>query len=149
MMNNVNILVIGVGSPFGADRFGWQVIEELETRGDLACDEIRLESSDRPGTLLLDYMQGVRKAILIDAITGGTPGNVRIIDKTQLIEQSSIHSAHQFGVAETISLGETLNLLPDEIILIGVETGNKPDQYLPSTNTLHKAVDLVLENTKQ
>ena len=118
------VVVIGIGSPFGADTLGWKVIEQLKSLLPSLADNILLKTCDRPGTLLLDYMKDVSRAILIDAIEGGTPGDVRVIDKHMLIQQRNLRSSHQLGVAETIALGEKLNLLPEELFLIGVETGS-------------------------
>lgn len=146
MTHPSSIAVIGIGSPFGADRLGWQVIEELKQQPLLANnDKVRLFACDRPGTLLLDYLSDVDQALLIDAIEGGTAGNVRIIDSDQLSEQYTLHSSHQLGVAETIALGSQLNLLPGQLQLIGVETGTDPEDFLLSGEMVENITAIVHE----
>jgi len=148
MNDSVNTIIIGIGSPFGADQLGWRIVEHLKTIPDLLDKNVRFETCDRPGTLLLDYMKGVNKAILIDAIEGGTPGNVRAIDKQQLLNQHSLHSSHQLGVAETITLGEKLDLLPQDFCMYGVETGSTSQQYQISMEVINKIANSVVEATK-
>lgn len=136
MTNATSVVVIGIGSPFGADTLGWQVIEQLKSQQPSLSDNIRLETCDRPGTLLLDYMKGVTKAILVDAVEGGRSGTITTINKDQMLQQDSMHSSHRLGVAETIALGEKLGLLPDVLVLMGVETGNIHENH----KTPHKII---------
>ncbi len=149
MNSVVNTIIIGIGSPYGADQLGWQVVDQLKTRqAVLSTRNIRLETCDRPGTLLLDYLKGVQKAILIDAIEGGTSGNVRTLNKQQLLHQYTVRSSHEFGVAETITLGEKLNLLPEELVLYGVETGDIAQQKQISMEVINSIANSVLEDAK-
>ena len=145
----VNTIIIGIGSPYGADQLGWQVVDQLKSQQVvLSKRNIRLETCDRPGTLLLDYLKGVHKAILIDAIEGGTSGNLLTLNKQQLLHQNTLHSSHQFGVAETIALGEQLNLLPEELVMYGVETGDSPPQKLISMEVINSIANSVIEATE-
>ena len=149
MTSAIETVVIGIGSPFGADQLGWQIIEQLKNDASLSSNHtIRLEACDRPGTLLLEYFKNVRKAILIDAIEGGTAGTIRTIDKEQLLQHNSLQSSHQLGVAETITLGDRLELLPDELLVIGVETGETKHAYQPPTGLMREILDLVTDKIK-
>lgn len=146
MTNAASVVVIGIGSPFGADTLGWQVVEQLKSQQSSLSNNIRLETCDRPGTLLLDYMKGVSKAILVDAIEGGTSGTITAINKDQLLQQDSMHSSHQLGVAETIALGEKLGLLPDELVLMGVETGNIQENHRTPPKLIREVTDKVISH---
>ena len=146
--STANTIIIGIGSPYGADQLGWQVVDQLKTRqAVLSKPNIRLETCDRPGTLLLDYMKGVQKAILIDAIEGGTSGNMRMVDKQELLDEATPHSSHQLGVAEAILLGEKLHLLPQEMVLLGVETGGLSQRYHLSMEVINRVADSVVQET--
>ena len=137
MTDIANTLVIGIGSPFGADQLGWQIIEQLEyRRSSLFNNDIQLEACDRPGTLLLEFFSKTDTAIVIDAIEGGLAGNIRIVDKAQLIETQALQSSHQLGVAETITLGAQLKLLPNKLVLIGIETGTAIKPYTLTSASL-------------
>ena len=64
------IRVIGLGSPFGDDRVGWRVIRLLNGRLPGPVDLVAL---DRPGSTLINWMQGVEHLVLIDAVRSGAP----------------------------------------------------------------------------
>ncbi len=75
---------------------------------------------------LLDLLQGVEAAIIVDAVAGdGFGGVVRELDLADLESFSSgSKSAHGWGVAETLRLGRMLipELQDTEMCLIGIET---------------------------
>lgn len=118
-----HLRIVGVGSPFGEDRAGWQAARFLEEqlahrypRLLLYCDVL-----DRPGAVLLDYLKpddGV--ILLLDAVVS-RPGVSAVATYTldDLSDEQGI-SSHGFGVAETLALGKTLGLLHPKIYLLGV-----------------------------
>ncbi len=75
---------------------------------------------------LLDLLQGVKAAIIVDAVAGdGFGGAVREIDLVELESFSpGSKSAHGWGVAETLRLGRMLmpGLQDTEMCVIGIET---------------------------
>jgi hydrogenase maturation protease len=149
MTYTATVVVIGIGSPFGADTLGWQVVEQLKSQQPSLNNNVRLETCDRPGTLLLDYMKGARKAILVDAIEGGTPGNVRSISKESLLQHATLKSSHQIGVAETLALGEKLCLIPHELLLMGIEVGNSSVSYHTDQQSIQKILLLISNEIEQ
>ena len=144
-----SVVVIGIGSPFGADTLGWQVVEQLKFQQPPLSNNIRLETCDRPGTLLLEYMKGAKAAILVDAVKGGIPGNVKLVSKKHLLQQSVLQSSHQLGVTETIALGEKLSLLPCELRLIGIEVGNTSTLYSPDHEAIKKIIWPILNEIEK
>jgi hydrogenase maturation protease len=146
------VTVVGVGSPQGADRFGWQVIEYLENEsrlGDLAPGRIRLVASDRPGMALLDLIADARLALLVDAIDGGEAGRVVRLDKQQLLVNFANLSSHSFGVAEALALGEAIDMLPPYITLYGVETGERPLTLTPPRQAIVTVARLIRQQIRQ
>jgi len=127
-MQHRNILILGVGSPFGADRLGWQAVEAL-ARLPLAAQfphlDIRFEQSDRPGSRLLALLGQADAALIIDAMRSGLPaGSVRRFSLDELSAESGLMSTHGFGVADALALGRTLGGLPGEIVVVGIEMGD-------------------------
>lgn len=121
--------LIGVGSPFGADRLAWLAVDHLSALQLPDCELIKL---DRPGSQLLNYFHDGSKVILIDAVAlDETPGGVSqlVLADLQLISAST--SSHGFGVAQTLSLGMQLGQIPLDFHLIGIHTG-KTLSELPS-----------------
>jgi hydrogenase maturation protease len=113
--------ILGVGSPFGADRLAWDAIDHLALLGLDGCELVKL---DRPGSKLLAYFGGVDNLILLDAVTlDNDPGSVSLLNTGQLQRLASGTSSHGFGVAQAIDLAEQLNQLPDRLRIVGIHTG--------------------------
>ncbi len=113
--------ILGVGSPFGADRLAWDAIDHLSGT-DLG--EVELVKLDRPGSGLLAYFNGVEQLILLDAVRFDTePGGVSLLDPGQLDGVPSATSSHGFGVAQALELGRRLGCLPTRLQLVGIHTG--------------------------
>ena len=59
-------VVIGIGSPLGADQAGWRVVEQLQQlqqhHSIRDLDSLQL---DRPGVALLQQMRGYQQVILV------------------------------------------------------------------------------------
>lgn len=140
------VTVVGVGSPHGADRYGWQVVDRLaeeigpESPGSAG---VRLVTSDRPGLALLDLIRDARTAIIVDAVAGGEQGRVVCLDKHQLLVECANLSTHAFGVAEALALGQVADVLPIDILLVGLETGEQPLAYTPPEEAIETAVAII------
>lgn len=126
--------VLGIGSPFGEDRLGWEAVEYLRRAPPrLPGWRIEFDTLDRPGPGLLDKMSAADAVILIDAVHGGArPGAVFRIDRKQLLQDGERLSSHALGVAEVLALGEKLGDLPPCLGLLGVEVGGPLAEHLPA-----------------
>jgi hydrogenase maturation protease len=115
------IRILGVGSPFGADRLAWQAIDHLAGLDLKGCELTKL---DRPGSQLLTYLQGVERVVIIDAVRlPDNPGSVITIDLETLHQLEYLTSSHGFGVAEAIALAGQLGQLPSKFHILGIQTG--------------------------
>lgn len=142
------VRIIGIGSPFGSDQFGWKLIDHLTRSAIVPQDsatEIELESVDRPGVGLLSCLDNIDSAILIDALLPSDDKQIKLntivrLDKQDLLKQDTTLSTHSIGVAEALNLGGKLDLLPDKLVLIGYYA--KPDEPV-TQQVLEQAADLV------
>lgn len=118
------IRIIGVGSPIGDDRIGWQAIDALAELGLAAtypAGLVTLKKLDRPGPGLLEHMRGADLAIIIDALVcAEEPGSVVALRPDEIARQEGLLSGHGLGVAETMALGQVLGDLPDRLLLLGI-----------------------------
>jgi hydrogenase maturation protease len=119
------ILVLGIGSPLGADTLGWVVIDRLE-EALKGCHEdsmrIELRKADRPGLALIEMLRPWPHAILVDAVVSGAPaGTLHHLAGDELPRSPARLSTHDAGVAEAIALGSAMNALPPVLELFGVE----------------------------
>jgi hydrogenase maturation protease len=121
------VRILGVGSPCGDDRIGWQAIDALESADitrDYPPDWVSLVRLDRPGARLLEAMAGAEAVILIDAMRSGEPpGTLRRLGMDQLEALASPLSSHGLGVAGALRLARSLGQLPARLVIIGVEIG--------------------------
>ena len=121
----MRVLVLGIGSPFGEDRVGWDAVDRLrEIMPAIENGEIEYQNLAHP-TQLLEMVKGYDGVIILDALMDAEPGSLRKISLDEL-KASERASSHQLGVAEALSLARALGDLPEwqEIIGIGIKTGN-------------------------
>jgi hydrogenase maturation protease len=116
-------LVIGIGNPLCCDDgLGVRAAQWL-AKQDLPPG-VQVEELGTPGWGLVNHFQGWQRVFLIDAVQMGTkPGTCRRLgaNETRLISENQSISLHEPGLADSLSLAQALNLLPEEIILFGVE----------------------------
>lgn len=114
------IKVLGIGSPFGDDRAGWEVVLRLQRH--CLRNDVAFEILDRPGLGLLEHFQGVDVLYLIDAVQPlHSPGMIHVLAVDEVLAQQAQFSTHGFGVAEALQLAKAMNGLPAEIHIYGIE----------------------------
>ena len=121
------VRIIGIGSPFGDDRIGWQAIDHLIEAGFAARfppDWVSFEKADRPGGLLISLIRDAELAVLVDAMrSGAVPGTLRRLCPDELVPECGLLSGHALGVADTLALAEVLGDLPRRVVIYGIEMG--------------------------
>jgi hydrogenase maturation protease len=150
------VRIIGIGSPFGDDRVGWDAVEALAASGLLKrypAGTVDACCCDRPGSLLA-LLRDVDVAIVIDAMRCGVSvGTVRKLAAHELAPPGGVVSSHGISVAENIALGRALSLLPPTLLLYGIEAlraapATEPDQEVRAAiPELLDAIALDLEYT--
>lgn len=118
------VRIIGIGSPLAGDEAGMQLVDRL--RQDVAWqtrDEIDWVVLERPGATLLQYLNGVETVCLIDALDSDDHHGVVRIKAESLLAETGSFSSHQFGVAETLQLANTLQQLPARLLIYGIASG--------------------------
>lgn len=137
----IELLVLGVGSPFGDDQLGWCAAQLLQKRAELQpfSTRLKIDWSDRPGLRLLELMKEADTVFLIDAIKTGAPiGTIHRFVNKEIHGLSSELSSHSFGVLETLQLGFSLNSLPPKVLLYGLEIdGIEPISKVRVERPLH------------
>jgi hydrogenase maturation protease len=124
------IKIIGIGQSLrGDDAVGLSAVRLwVDTfHADSLPQGVQVELAELPGIGLLNLLQGVHYAVLVDAVhSGAMPGTIHRLTEVQLESfTDGSGSAHGWGVAETLSLGRQLEPtnLPPDLILIGIEAG--------------------------
>ena len=117
--------IIGIGSPFGSDKTGWQLIEALRLNIPVLNNEqqqFELISLDRPGMQLIEYLKDTDRVIIIDAIKMDNSDKKLIkLYPDNLDSSFELISGHGLGLEESLLLAKQLGPLP-EIVIIGINT---------------------------
>ncbi|MBI2779823.1 MAG: hydrogenase maturation protease [Gammaproteobacteria bacterium] len=146
------IRIIGIGSPFGDDRLGWEAVEAIRRSGLLEYFPqglVSVQSCDRPASGLLMLMEGAAHVILIDAMrSGAVPGKILRLQDEEIEMESALLSSHGFGVAESLALGGALGMLPARLVLYGVEVRDL-DQCDTLTPETTGALPMLVERIKE
>lgn len=141
------IRIIGIGSPFGDDGIGWLAIEAIEHSGMLSrfpAEAVATFRCSGPATDLLPMLSGARAALLIDGMkSGAPPGALRKIDAGELRAGPGKISSHGLSVAENLALGRVLGMLPETLMIYGIEIGEAGGEPGLSSN-LRGAIPLLL-----
>ncbi|MCF7826719.1 MAG: hydrogenase maturation protease [Candidatus Marinimicrobia bacterium] len=116
------LTVIGVGSRLrGDDAIGPLVIEALAEQTD---SQLELVDAGSDALGILEYFEGRDHVLVVDACRMGCKaGYVEAIDPAQvdLILQKDPLSLHGLGLSEAIKMAKSLNLLPHDLKIIGIE----------------------------
>ena len=121
----MNILVLGIGQSLrGDDAAGLEAVRLWQKQYPQCTGSVHVALSELPGLGLLDLLEGMDAAILVDAVQGsdaaGTLYRIGLDDLDSFAPGSG--SAHGWGIAETLQLGRTLypSLAGCRITLIGI-----------------------------
>jgi hydrogenase maturation protease len=118
------VRVVGVGSPHGDDAAGWEVVQWLRQR--LAgAPGVEFHLADG-GPRCLDLLDGRGTLVLVDALfgDGGSPGTIHRLEwPDERIESLHAGSTHAFRPAEALRLAAALGLLPERVVVCGIEAG--------------------------
>jgi hydrogenase maturation protease len=114
------IRVVGVGSPNGDDAVGWEVLKVV--RESSRGEELELHAVEG-GQRLLELLDGRGSLILIDALApAGHPGRVqRFVWPDARLESLQPGSTHDMRPVEALQLATLLGLLPQRVIVWGIE----------------------------
>lgn len=127
-MPKARLLIIGMGQELrGDDAVGLEVVKRWQAdHPETALDaEVVVELAPLPGLSLLSFLECVDAAVLVDAVqSGATPGSLHLLEGEDLASFGSDgRSAHGWGVAETLILGQDLyaEKMPKQIYMLAVE----------------------------
>jgi hydrogenase maturation protease len=116
-------LLLGVGNPLrGDDGVGLAVVDWLQERG-LPPGVVAVDGGTA-GLELVLILANYRRALIVDAVDmGRAPGTWVCFapNQAQVTVCRSITSLHFAGLAEALELGAALGVLPEEVVIFGVQ----------------------------
>ena len=118
-----DVLVLGVGNPLSGDDAAARGVVELLKEHRLP-PHVYLQQAGTPGLALPNWLEGWRSVVLVDAVElGGAPGSWRRFapEEVRLIAQDEALSLHEPGLADGLALTQALDMLPERIVLYGIQ----------------------------
>jgi hydrogenase maturation protease len=121
----MHILVFGLGQSMrGDDAAGLAAVRLWQTHYPRTATKVNVELSELPGLDLLDRLEDMQAAILVDAVhSAAAPGTLILLNLEDLASFSAdTQSAHGWGIAETLALGRLVHpeLTQCRLILTGI-----------------------------
>jgi len=119
-------LIIGLGNTLrGDDGVGVRLAQMLARQ--TLPNEVEVADGGTQGLGIVNMMEGRQRLILVDAAdVEKTPGRfVRFtLDEAVLRGHDQYLSVHSAGLREALLLAQALEMLPDEVIIFGVQPAN-------------------------
>jgi len=126
----MKVAVIGIGQSMRSDdAIGLEAVQNWQRnyRQTASHPEVIVEITELPGLDLLERLNTVNAAVLVDAVRSNSPvATIHRLDLNQLSAFSTTgQSAHGWGLAETLTLARKMNFPAGniDIRIIGVEVG--------------------------
>lgn len=116
-------LIVGFGSPFGDDQFGWLVIEQLNI-SLTGRDDIRTICCDHSSVDWIHQYQPANQLIFVDAVRSGSPPGTPhylTIKTDELDSLPAVYSSHGIGLREGVAVAAEIVKLPETIEFYGIE----------------------------
>jgi hydrogenase maturation protease len=112
------VRIVGLGSPQGDDRAGWEALATLAT-GPLPPD-VSLHTCTSPAAELCPLLQDARRVVLVDAVAGNAAGTILRGNRSALVRGHRALSSHGVALETLLDLAESCGLLPPELSWVGV-----------------------------
>ncbi|NSL56712.1 hydrogenase maturation protease [Uliginosibacterium aquaticum] len=137
-------LIAGIGSPHGADRLGWAVIEAL--RHEDLPGPVKLVACSLPAELTPLLLEAPR-AIVIDALLGDGPaGTLHQLSMADLPQVELRLSSHGLGLVDAVRLACVLGMPAERLTVLALDVA-RPEAELQEAwvTRLCERVSLLLQ----
>jgi hydrogenase maturation protease len=118
-------LLIGIGNELrNDDGVGIMIAEKI---GRKRIRGVHIEKASGEGTSLMETWKGFNNVIIVDAVSSDSaPGEIHRIkvDNESVPAKILRSSTHSFGLAEAIEISRSMNCLPPNLQIFGIEGEN-------------------------
>ncbi len=147
------LTVIGVGSRLrGDDAIGPMLIDSLSMLPD---SQIELVDAGSDALGILEYLDGRDQVLIVDACSmGRKPGTLVEFDPSEIkavLADDSL-SLHGLGLAESIQMAESLQMLPKDLKIIGIEPESiqfNGELSAPVQGALKSAIEIIHDKLRR
>ncbi|MDA8082158.1 MAG: hydrogenase maturation protease [Nitrospiraceae bacterium] len=122
-MKNCSVLILGVGNIYRKDDgIGIHVLNRLS--GMSLGEGTRLLDGGTAGIDIVSYLEGVDRLIIVDAVlTTGVPGDIRVLNGTEIAEKDLFISGHYGRISDMLDMAAALWKRP-ETFIVGIVPGD-------------------------
>jgi len=123
----LKVKVIGIGNPLASDdAIGLHVAHRLLKMN--LPDNVEVITAESAGPAILESITGADKAVLVDAVVGGsTPGTVHRLSLDDIqAGRCKIRSLHEIDLADLLKIGRLTRpeSFPKKLVILGVEVAD-------------------------
>jgi hydrogenase maturation protease len=116
-------VIIGLGNPLrGDDGVGVRVAQVLAMQA--LPGDVEVVDGGTQGLGIVNLMEGRQRVILVDAANvGRAPGEFVLfrLDEVGLLGDDHSISIHSAGLRDALLLAQALQILPDEVLIVGIQ----------------------------
>ena len=112
--------ILAIGSPFGADRIGWQIAEQLllQKRENVHVCRHPID--------LLQYFAQYKQCYVIDALWADSMGDGEMIQlQPEELKKRHCLGSHGLTLYEVIQLAKISGQLPEQVRIIGINISKR------------------------
>jgi len=139
-----DVLILGIGNLLMKDEgVGVHVVEKLKEMQ--LPDNVEVLDGGTAGLDLVDFIEGRKKLIVIDAVNaGGKPGTIyRLTEENLDIRPKAISSFHEIDFLDALLVSEAMNSKPEEIVVVGIEPNDMSSGMELSTEIEKRIPDII------
>jgi hydrogenase maturation protease len=131
--------VIGLGSPHGDDRAGWDVIDRLQMHW-IGRPDLRLVHLSKSPVDLLWHLSPDIPTWIVDAAIGAAIEGpyARLVWPAAPIQGVRNCTSHAVDLAQLLALGQALALCPPQIVIYAIPIENSQPAHVPSAEVAQR-----------
>ena len=134
--------ILAIGSPYGADRIGWQIAEYLNKRG---FDDVH---SCRHPIDLLPYFQTCPQCAVVDALWADSLTDGQLIQlQASELKKDYCTDSHGMTLYEVMQLARISAQLPEQISIFGINISHRPNRPFSEAEVITLVDQLCTELT--
>jgi hydrogenase maturation protease len=139
-------LILGIGNILLQDEgVGVRIVEHLQRHYHFP-DTVQLLDGGTMGLDLLHCLEGIDRLLVIDAVDARQPPGtfIRLVNDEIPTFLGRGISPHQLGLSDILSVAQLCNILPPQIVLLGVQPASV-DTGLELSPAIAAQVDMLVE----
>jgi len=143
----LKVKVIGIGNPLASDdAIGLHVAHRLLKMS--LPDNVEVIAAESAGPSILESITGADKAVLVDAVVGGSaPGTVHRLSLDDIqTGRCKIRSLHEIDLSDLLRIGQLTRpeSFPKKLVILGIEVADTRRYRQGLSNAVRNAIPQIV-----